>query len=230
MALRRSKKRGTKPGLTVETVPIDSITTHPKNAREHSERNVQIIARSLDRYGQRTPLVLGRQADAQGRPYILKGNGTYEALKRLGAPEVAVSRADNLTPEQEDAYALADNVASDTSEFNSDTLGVVLRGLEQAGVDLADTGFNLAEVEPLLEATPPSKDAPPADPPAPKGYAYVPLLFFTEAEAERVKNWFRETTSFNGKNGLERGKAFLDYLDEIGYEGKPKRPQPKRRK
>ena len=228
MALREPRRRERRGGeLEVEIVRLEDITPHPKNAREHSERNIQVIARSLDRYGQRTPLVVGRQTDDEGRPYILKGNGTYEALKRLGASEVAITRVNHLMPLEEDAYAIADNQASDTSDFNVDTLGASLRELEGAGIDLADTGFNAFEIEPLIELDDePPEEEPPEEEPSVRGsgYSYVPLLFDDEDDAAKVKAWFKDVVGFEGSNGLARGRAFIKWL------GGGKKPQPTRRR
>ena len=69
------------PRLKVEAVSLKRLTPDPENARIHSERNIEAIARSLDRFGQRKPLVIQQK----GRSLIIRaGNGTYEAAKRLG--------------------------------------------------------------------------------------------------------------------------------------------------
>ena len=58
-------------------VPISSLTLDPTNARKHSDLNLRAIASSLQRFGQRKPIVV------QGN-IVLAGNGTLEAAKSIG--------------------------------------------------------------------------------------------------------------------------------------------------
>ena len=131
--------------MKTEIVKIDEIRPHPRNARVHSDRNIKAIQDSLDEFGQRTPIVVGR------RNFILKGCGTWKAAKRAGWDKIAIVRA-KLTDEQELAYSLADNKSSDLSKFDDVALRDVLAELDKQQVDLSTTGFSRIELDSLFEA------------------------------------------------------------------------------
>jgi hypothetical protein len=131
--------------LKLEMVKLESISPHPKNSREHSQDNLEAIKRSLQKFGQVTPLVVGRMN------FILKGCGTWQAMREINMQDVKILRV-KLTPEQELAYALADNKTGDLSEFNFQGVADILKELQAGGFDLEATGFASFEIEPLLEA------------------------------------------------------------------------------
>ncbi len=62
----------------MKRVSVSRLEPHPKNARRHPEENIKIIVKSLKTFGQVTPLVINEKMQ------VLKGNGTLEAIKRLG--------------------------------------------------------------------------------------------------------------------------------------------------
>ncbi len=141
---KKARKRTSIP-LRIETIDINSVKPHPQNTRLHDERNIQTIANSLGCFGQRTPIVI------RGK-YVIKGNGTLEAAKRLNWTMIQVVRADALSEAQAISYAIADNKTSDLSEFDFEALAGVLKDLQGQDVDLASTGFQQFEVEPLIQA------------------------------------------------------------------------------
>lgn len=103
---------------------MEILIPDPENARKHDSRNLGMIAESLVRFGQRTPLTVNRKTN-----YIQKGNGTYMAAKMLGWVKIAVvwtddERTDSL------AYGLIDNRTSDTSTTNYGQAGKTLRELK----------------------------------------------------------------------------------------------------
>ncbi len=140
---KKARKRTSIP-LRIETIKINAVEPHPQNTRLHDEQNIQAIAKSLGAFGQRTPIVI------RGK-YVIKGSGTLEAAKRLNWTMIQVVRADALQEAQAMAYAIADNKTSDLSEFDFEALAGVLKDLQGQDVDLAITGFQQFEVEPLIQ-------------------------------------------------------------------------------
>lgn len=139
---------------TAMWVPIDSVTPDPHNARERTPRNLAVIMKSLDRFGQRKPLVLG----ADGVVYA--GNGTLQAALALGWSEIWVSPT-QLSGAEARAYAIADNRSGDLSQFDEVELSLQVGNLDAGLLDVI--GFDLAEISELL----PKAEA--AAPPAPDG-------------------------------------------------------------
>ncbi len=151
-------------GLDIfECIPSE-LLPHPRNVRVHPEDNIQAIMTSLKKFGQRTPIVVWQNTGMDpeknftggmriGAKYILKGNGTHEAIKRLGWNKIYYVSASHLSPPEAEAYAIADNKTGDMSHFDFSKLADVMRDMEGQKIDLESTGFRSFELEPLLQAT-----------------------------------------------------------------------------
>ena len=123
-------------------IQIAQLSLDPKNARKHSQRNLDAIAASLKQFGQRKPIVVHRGV-------VLAGNGTLEAAKALGWSEIEVAEVpedwDNDTAK---AYALADNRTAELAEWDESELAKQLLELQDADWDITELGF---EVPKLLD-------------------------------------------------------------------------------
>jgi ParB-like chromosome segregation protein Spo0J len=129
--------------IQVERVPIDSVRPDPQNANTHPQRNIEAIMRSLKRFGQRVPIV----TNADGE--IKKGSGTWLAAKKLKWTTIQITRS-NLSPTELKAYAIADNRASDLSEWDWEILAEQLAEMAGQGVDTEDLGYTEEEYEEIL--------------------------------------------------------------------------------
>lgn len=115
-------------------LPIELLNPDPANANKHPEKNLSVIKGSLDRFKQRTPLVV--QKDGM---IIRKGNGTYAQAKALGWTHLAVVVVDEDN-DSAAAYAIADNRAGELSEWDEDVLTDVLASIDESLLDA--TGFD----------------------------------------------------------------------------------------
>jgi hypothetical protein len=107
--------------LKPRSVAIDELRSDPGNARLHDERNVGAIARSLERFGQRRPLVVARGAG--GALYVVAGNGTLEAARSLEWPSLLVTEVPaDWDADKARAYALADNRTAELTEWDEDAI------------------------------------------------------------------------------------------------------------
>ena len=129
--------------LQTLAVPIKSIHPDPRNARTHNDRNLATIKKSLETYGQRKPIV----CNADG--VIEAGNGLYLAAKSLGWTEIAAVYV-NDDADYAKGYSIADNRASDLSEFDLPALKDALETLDALNFDLDATGFDTHEIEMLM--------------------------------------------------------------------------------
>ena len=118
-------------------ISITDLSLDPKNARKHSARNLEAIAASLEKFGQRKPIVVHRGV-------VLAGNGTLEAAKSLGWTEIEVAEVpedwDNDTAK---AYALADNRTAELAEWDEGELAKQLLELVDADWDIKELGFEV---------------------------------------------------------------------------------------
>ena len=121
--------------MQITTQKIADLTADPKNARKHDQTNLATIKASLEKFGQRKPIVI----DASGK--ILAGNGTVEAAKQLGWTQIeAVEVPADWDDATAKAYAIADNRTAELADWNGE---VLLASLQDLPTDLlAATGFN----------------------------------------------------------------------------------------
>jgi hypothetical protein len=113
-----------------QLVSLNQLRLDMRNARRRTERSSALIENSLSEFGAARSLVI----DEEGN--VLAGNGTLEAAASIGIERVLVVPTDgntlvavqrtNLTPRQKRRYAIADNRASDLSEWDAGTLSELI--------------------------------------------------------------------------------------------------------
>lgn len=103
------------PQLKALAIPIAKLVEDPENARLHDDANIEAIAQSLTKYGQRSTIVVHKD----GR--VLKGNGTMRAAISLGWKKIAAITVDD-DPTTASGYAIADNRTSDLSTWDYEQL------------------------------------------------------------------------------------------------------------
>lgn len=133
------------PATSVALRPIDELVPYARNARTHSDAQVDRIAASIAEFGFTNPILVTE------RGTIVAGHGRALAAKKLGLEEVPVMVATGWTEPQMRAYVLADNRLALDAGWDEDLLRVELEDLDLEGFDLALTGFDGAEIERLLE-------------------------------------------------------------------------------
>jgi hypothetical protein len=115
---------------------ISELTADPNNARKHSDKNLNAIASSLEKFGQRKPIVVHNGV-------VIAGNGTLEAAQKLGWHEIAVTEVpDNWDADTAKAYAIADNRTAELAEWDTQVLVSQLLEMEEEGWDIKEFGFD----------------------------------------------------------------------------------------
>ena len=125
--------------LKIEYLPVDSLKPYSKNARRHSEKDIQAICNSIEEFGFSDPI--GIWSD---KNIIVEGHGRLLAAKRLGMDSVPCIRLDHLTDEQRKAYALAHNKTAELSKWFDELLQSELADIED--IDMELFGFDLDAV------------------------------------------------------------------------------------
>jgi site-specific DNA-methyltransferase (adenine-specific) len=148
--------------MDIENKEISSLILDPNNARKHSERNLKAITASLDKFGQRKPIVIA----ADGT--VLAGNGTILAATQLGWKTVdAVVAPAEWDETMLKAYALADNRTAELAEWDEDVLNRQLEELRlhdfdvdilEFGEDYSSTDLETATGDEVDDVPPPPKD------------------------------------------------------------------------
>ena len=154
MAAGGTKKKTVTSGVVdtrrVEHVPTAALQPQATNARTHSRAQIRQIARSIERFGFNNPILVDQ------RNNIIAGHGRVEACKLLGYEKVPTLRIDHLSEEEKRAYIIADNKLAEKAGWDRDILAIEFQGLIDLGFDVELTGFDVPEIEMILDAAEPS--------------------------------------------------------------------------
>jgi hypothetical protein len=145
--MKRKNPLSRQDDLHAALINVEEVGPHPKNSRHHSEANLQAIMSSLQKFGQRSPIVVNPDS-----MHIVKGNGTWESAVRLGWKQIKCVYHRFKSEADEVAYMVADNKTNDLSEFNFQHLAENLKELSAANYDVTITGFTEQEASPLIKA------------------------------------------------------------------------------
>ena len=121
------------PPLRNLAIPIGDLVFDPTNARTHDSKNLKAIQTSLERFGQRLPIVVQKQGNI-----IRSGNGRVTAMRAMGWTHVAAVVVDEADADAA-AFALADNRSAELADWDWKQLSETLAQLE---VDLPEFDLN----------------------------------------------------------------------------------------
>lgn len=137
------------PGLQSLAHPVDGLQLLPGNPRRG---DVDAVARSLERFGQRKPIVARRDGT------VVAGNHTLQAVQRLGWPEIAVVWVDDDDATAK-AFALADNRTAELGGYDDEALAAMVSEVGAVDMELLGAaGYSEADLEALVgkvQAVPP---------------------------------------------------------------------------
>jgi ParB-like chromosome segregation protein Spo0J len=132
------------PADKVERWPIDRLVPYARNARTHSDMQVEQVAASILEWGWTNPILVGEDGG------IIAGHCRVLAGKKLGLAEVPVMLATGWSEAQKRAYVLADNQLALNAGWDEALLRLELADLLELGFDLRLIGFGEGELERLL--------------------------------------------------------------------------------
>lgn len=150
----------------IEQVAPDALRPHPRNARTHSKKQIRQIAASIERFGFTCPALVSDDLE------IVAGHGRVLAAQQLGLASVPVIRLSHLDAAERRAYMLADNQHALNAGWDKELLAIELQDLIELEFDIPAIGFDMAEVDLVIEAqieADPSRDADPDDAVPPLG-------------------------------------------------------------
>ncbi len=134
--------------LNVTMVAVDKLRPNPRNARNHSKKQLRQIADSIRRFGWTYPIL----ADEHGN--VIAGHGRFKAAEMLGLKEVPVIAVSGLSEGEKRALALADNKIAENAGWDRELLAAELGELSvilpECNLDIAITGFEAAEIDGLI--------------------------------------------------------------------------------
>lgn len=132
--------------MQIINMKFSEIHPYEKNPR-FNDGAVEAVANSIKEFGFQQPIVVDKDL------VVVVGHTRLKAAEQLGLTEVPVVIAENLTPEQVQAYRIADNKTGEIAEWNYDLLPIELRDLQEKDFDLSLLGFDTDELDRLLNGS-----------------------------------------------------------------------------
>jgi ParB-like chromosome segregation protein Spo0J len=194
----------------VASVPINSLEAYPTNPRRG---DIDSIALSLKAHGQYRPIVV-----QYGTNFILAGNHTYKAAKKLGWKKIKITyiEVDETTAQR---IVLADNRLTDLAGYNEP----LLKSLLQALPELDGTGFTHSEVDILDRLTTGEEKSSIASKPLPSEPEVKIGAWKFIVESEAYKAWKEQLYT----EAPTKQKAIKEIKTRLGFpERKPVEPEP----
>ena len=125
---------------------VADLKPYPRNARTHSRKQIKQIAASIEAFGFTNPVLIDENDQ------IIAGHGRVAAARQLGMVQVPTVQIANLSPAQIRAYILADNRLAERAGWDKEILAAELQGLSEDGFEVVLTGFEIAEIDVILDA------------------------------------------------------------------------------
>ena len=132
--------------LQVEYILVDDLKFYERNTRTHSDDQVAQLVESIKEFGFTNPVLIDEDN------VLIAGHGRTTAAKLLGLQEVPAIRLVGLSEAQRKALRIADNKLALEAGWDEDILASELAELQELGFDLELSGFNLDEIEELLDS------------------------------------------------------------------------------
>ena len=129
--------------IQIQYRAVAELVLDSRNPRQHSQRQVNQLADSIQEFGFVMPVV------ADDRAHVVIGHGRVLAAKKLGMPRIPVVEIRHLSPAQLKALRIADNKLAQNAHWDDRLLGESLLELKDLDVDfdLSITGFSLPEID-----------------------------------------------------------------------------------
>jgi DNA modification methylase len=131
--------------LAITYRAVADLKPYARNARTHSRKQVKQIAAAIKEFGFTNPVLIDESDQ------IIAGHGRVAAAKLLGLAEVPTLQLSHLSPTQKRAYIVADNRLAEKAGWDKEILAVELQGLLDDGFEVILTGFEVPEVDVVLD-------------------------------------------------------------------------------
>jgi len=133
--------------MRIKQVKIADLKPYSRNARTHSPKQVEEIARSIKVFGFTNPVLIDQNN------MIIAGHGRVMGAKELGMEEVPTIRIEHLSESEKRAYILADNKLAEKSGWDKEILAIELQELMviEDDFDITLTGFETPEIDLILD-------------------------------------------------------------------------------
>ncbi|MBF0342290.1 MAG: DNA modification methylase [Magnetococcales bacterium] len=130
--------------LQIENWPLDRLIPYARNPRRNDEVVDRMVG-AIKEFGFRIPIV------AKSDGLVVDGHLRLKAARRLNLETVPVVLADDLTDAQIKAFRVLANQSANWADWDEGLLKIELEELRALDFDLEMSGFDLSEIDRLLE-------------------------------------------------------------------------------
>ena len=134
----------TKTARAVEDVLIADLKSAPRNARTHSEAQIGLIAKSIEKFGFTNPVLTDQSRN------VIAGHGRIAAARKLGWSSVPCLQVREMSDDQKRAYLIADNRLAERAGWDKEILAIEFQALLDHNFDLDVVGFEQVEIDQIL--------------------------------------------------------------------------------
>lgn len=121
--------------LEIKYKSLSDLLPYARNARTHSEAQVNQIASSIKEFGFNNPILVSTGND------IVAGHGRALAAAKLGLDTVPTIELGHLSDTQRRAYVLADNRLAELSGWDMEMLKTEIAELDEQDFEISMLGF-----------------------------------------------------------------------------------------
>lgn len=150
--------------IRIDWIPIEFVKKNPRNARTHSKKQIEKLAKAIQATGFMNPIVTDKNL------MCLAGHGRLDAAAGLGMTNVPVIKVTHFSDAQKIIFALADNKIAEEAAWDREQLAIELAELidilPAEDLEVSVTGFETAEVDLLFADMHRSATVSEAEPPS----------------------------------------------------------------
>jgi DNA modification methylase len=127
------------------SVPIDRLKPYGKTLRRHDRRKVNKLKKLIGYFGQVVPVIIDTDH------VIVDGHAVWQAMREMGAGEIATITVANHNATELKALRLALNRLPQDAGWDKQALRAEFEELVSISFDLEITGFDTAEIDHILD-------------------------------------------------------------------------------
>lgn len=130
--------------VNVEKVKLSMLKTQINSVKHHNRKNIDAIKNNIKKFNQYAPLVVNKNNFE-----ILKGAGTYTAMKQLNIDQCYVYFVD-LDDKKQNQLIVLDNRTSQLSQLDNIAVQKLLYDLQKN--DALFTGFSQKQIQNIMNS------------------------------------------------------------------------------
>ncbi len=133
--------------LQIEEMPISQLKRSARSPRVHPDKQIVMLARSIDTFGFLVPCVIDETNQ------LLSGEARVKAAQRLGMKKIPVIRIQHLSDAEKRAFIIADTKLAELGSWDPEVLRSELQFFTDLGIDFdfSVLGFETPEIDIILE-------------------------------------------------------------------------------